>query len=59
MLQYSKLIQSREDWKRKAVERSEALREQRKAHKRSQAKIAELKAQLRTEPVEATVKKKN
>ena len=59
MPQKSKLIQSRDEWKRKAVQRSDELREQRKALKRNQAKIAELKTQLRALKAEEVVKKKN
>ena len=58
MPQKSKLIQSRDEWKRKAVQRSDELREQRKALKRNQAKIAELKIQLRALKAEEVVKKK-
>ena len=59
MPQKSKLLQSRDEWKRKAVQRSDELREQRKALKRNQAKIAELKIQLRVLKAEEVVKKKN
>lgn len=46
MLQMSKLINSRNEWRQKAVQRAEEVRELRKAKRRYQAKIAELKAQL-------------
>jgi uncharacterized coiled-coil DUF342 family protein len=46
MLQYSKVVRSRDEWKRKAVERAEEIREHRKAQKRHQRKIAQLKADI-------------
>lgn len=46
MLQQSKLINSRDIWKEKAVSRAEELRELRKTKKRQQDKIAELKAEI-------------
>jgi len=46
MLQYSKLLRSRDEWKTKAVQRATELRERRKAEKRSKEKIAELSRQL-------------
>lgn len=46
MLQMSKLINSRNEWRQKAVQRAEKVRELKKAKRRYQAKIAELKAQL-------------
>jgi len=48
MLQMSKIIQSRDDWKSKAVQRANEIRELRKTQKRYQKKIAELKRQLNT-----------
>lgn len=56
MLQHSKVIRSRDAWKRKAVERAEALREQRKTLQRYRHKIAQLQADLRT--AEAAAEKK-
>ncbi len=47
MLQISKVIRSREEWKRKAVIRANEIREFRKTNKRSEDKIAELKAQIK------------
>ncbi len=47
MLQQSKLINSRNIWKEKAVNRAEELREARKTKKRQQDKIAELKAEIK------------
>jgi hypothetical protein len=46
MLQQSKLIRSREEWKTKAVQRAAEIRERRKAEKRSQEKMAELCRQI-------------
>ena len=46
MLQMSKLLRSREEWKNKAVRRAEENREFRKSKKRHQERIGELKAQL-------------
>jgi hypothetical protein len=48
MLQLSKIIRSRDDWKRKAVQRANEIRELRKTKKRYQEKIAELKVQIKT-----------
>lgn len=42
----SKIIRSRDDWKRKATERASEIRELRKTKKRYQIQIAELKAQI-------------
>lgn len=55
MLQYSKVVNSRDEWRRKAVQRAEEIREHRKTHKRHQQKIAQLKAQVSA--LEETVKK--
>lgn len=46
MLQQSKLIRSRDEWKTKAVQRAAEIRERRKAEKRSKEKIAELSQQI-------------
>jgi len=46
MLQQSKLIRSRDEWKTKAVQRATEIRERRKAEKRSKEKIAELSQQI-------------
>ena len=43
MLQYSKLLNSRNEWRKKATERSVEVREFRKVQKRHRKKIAELK----------------
>ncbi len=46
MVQRSKLLRSRDEWKSKAIKRAYEVREHRKTQKRHQEKIAELKAQL-------------
>lgn len=46
MLQLSKVIQSRDEWKSKATQRANENREHRKTEKRHQEKIAELKEQI-------------
>lgn len=47
MPQLSKLLQSRDEWKCKAVQRGDEIRERRKSQKRYQETIAELKSQVR------------
>lgn len=47
MPQISKIIQSRDRWKDKAVQRANKIRENRTSKKRSQDKIAELELQIR------------
>jgi len=58
MPQLSKLIKSREDWKRKSIQRATENREYRKQTKRYRKKIAEL-SRLRSEisKVSAQIKK--
>lgn len=46
MVQRSKLLRSRDEWKSKAIKRAYEVREHRKTQKRYQEKIAELKVQL-------------
>ena len=48
MPQMSKIIQSRDEWKGKAVLRANEIREYRKSQKRYQKKISELKARIAT-----------
>lgn len=48
MLQMSKILPSRDEWKSKAIQRANQIREQRKTQKRYQAPIAELKRQLQS-----------
>ncbi len=47
MIQLSKLIQSREDWRNKAILRATKNRENRKQTAFHRQRIAELKAQVR------------
>jgi hypothetical protein len=47
VLQKSKLIRSRDEWKDKAVQRSYEIREHRKSRKRYLEKIAGLKTRVR------------
>jgi hypothetical protein len=43
MLQQSKLLQSRDEWKFKAVQRANEIRERKKTEKRNKETILELK----------------
>ena len=54
MLQHFKLLNSRNDWRSKAIQRGQALCEMRKTVRRYQAQIAQLKAELKQaqQPVE-------
>ena len=47
MLQMSKILCSRNEWKDKAIQRASELREQRKTQRRHLSKIVELKAQIK------------
>ena len=47
MLQMSKLVQSRNEWRNKANERADEIREHRKTNKRHRETIAELKLQVK------------
>jgi hypothetical protein len=47
MLQKSKILQSRNEWRLKAVQRANENREHRKFKKRYQEKLDELKARLK------------
>ena len=47
MLQYSKILLSRDEWKAKATTRGNDLREQRKTIKRYQQRILDLNAQVK------------
>jgi hypothetical protein len=47
MLQSSKIYQSRNDWRVKAVERADEIREYRKTRERHKQTILELKKELR------------
>jgi len=59
MVQRSKMIRSRNEWKRKAVQRAEELREHRKALRRYQQKIAQLRAEVSALEQSAEAKKTN
>jgi len=48
MLQRSKVIRSRDEWRKKAIQRADKLRESRKTKKHQRERIAELKAQIST-----------
>jgi len=47
MLQLSKILHGRDEWKKKAIERGNDIREFRKTQKRHLEKIAQLKLQNR------------
>jgi len=59
MVQRSKIIRSRDEWKRKAVQRAEELRERRKTLRRYQQKIAQLRAEVSALEQSAEAKKTN
>jgi hypothetical protein len=59
MLQHSKLISSRDEWKYKAVQRAYEIRELKKTRKRLKEKIAELKVQSQTTQQTTECDKKN
>ena len=56
MLQLSKILHTRSEWKRKAIERAAEIREFRKDKRRHQQKIAQLKAQIK-ELTQSSIKK--
>ena len=58
MLQHAKIIRSRDEWRLKAVQRAEDLREQRKTLRRYQEKLALLKAEISALERSTEVKKK-
>ena len=47
MLQTSKLYQARNDWREKAIERADEIREYRKTTKRHKETISELKEEIK------------
>ena len=59
MLQHSKIVRSRDDWKRKAVQRAEKIRENRKTERRYQQKIGQMKAEISALEQAAAGKKTN
>jgi predicted nuclease with TOPRIM domain len=46
MLQFSKILRSRQDWKKKATQRANENRELRKIRKHHETRIAALKSEL-------------
>ena len=46
MPQMSKILQSRDEWRSKAIQRANEIREHRKTQKRFQERVTELKAQI-------------
>ena len=58
MLQISKVLKGRDDWKNKAVERATKLREFRKTEKRHLKKIAELKLKCQLFQSEQVIEEK-
>ena len=61
MLQMSKLVRSREDWRAKAIQRSLENKELRKTIAKARKKIADIKQQLKESKgvIEAEKKKKS
>ena len=59
MLQYSKIVVSRNEWKKKAILRATELRDAKKAKKRHQKKITALKQRNRELEHLANKKKKH
>ena len=59
MVQRSKIIRSRDEWKRKAVQRADEIREHRKTLTRYRQKIAQLKAEISALEQTAEGKKTN
>ena len=57
MLQLSKILHGRDEWKKKAIERGDELRELRKNQKRHLEKIAQLKLHNRKMKKTIEVKK--
>ena len=57
MLQRSKILQGRDEWKKKAIERGDEIREFRKTQKRHLEKIAQLKSHNREMQKTIEVKK--
>jgi hypothetical protein len=58
VLQQSKILRSRDEWRDKAIERADELRECRKSEKRRQKRIGELKQTVKNLQQELEVKKK-
>ena len=58
MLQQSKILRSRDEWREKAIERADEIREYRKMEKRHQKTIGELKRTIKNLQQELEDKKK-
>ena len=58
MLQHSKILRSRDEWREKAIERADEIREYRKSEKRHQKAIGELKQTVKSLQQELEDKKK-
>jgi hypothetical protein len=58
MLQHSKILLSRNEWREKAINRADENREQRKVEKRHQETIGELKQTIKKLQQELEDKKK-
>ena len=58
MLQQSKILRSRDEWREKAIERADEIREYRKSENRHQKTIGELKQTVKNLQQEVEDKKK-
>ena len=58
MLQQSKILRSRDEWREKAIERADEIREYRKSENRHQKTIGELKQSIKNLQQELEDKKK-
>ena len=58
MLQQSKILRSRDEWREKAIERADEIREYRKSENRHQKTIGELKHTVKNQQQELEDKKK-
>ena len=59
MLQPSKILRSRDEWREKAIERADEIREYRKSENRHQKTIGELKQSVKNLQQELEDKKKD
>ena len=58
MLQQSKILRSRDEWREKAIERADEIREYRKSENRHQKSVGELKQTVKNLQQELEDKKK-
>jgi len=58
VLQQSKILRSRDEWREKAIERADEIREYRKSENRHQKMIGELKQTVKNQQQELEDKKK-